>query len=391
MPGAQRRRPAPAAPGPACGAGGSASALRQALGERGAHRRRRREHGELRTAALRLGGILRDDGDDRSFLDERALRVGVLAEGGSTDYEDDVVAGERLAEPGAVGGEVARVERVRLREAGARAEGLLPDRRGEALGERGERGPRLRIVGSGAGDERRRLGLLEQLRELLDRSGVCRGRARTRRSGAAYSCGSGAGACQSSIGTITSAGPRRVCASCQARSSAPGHVLRAHGLVDPDRVLAGEAREPACQERLVGEVAPVLLADGDDERRAVDARGRQRRDRVAEAGCRVQEHERRLSASERIAGRDPDHRALVQREHELEIRGQVDEERHLGRAGVGEDLRHPAPPQDVERGVSDRHRCRSPRRGPIGPHLGAAHVAGEPIPACPRDPRVPRW
>ena len=166
------------------------------------------------------------------------------------------------------------------------------------------------------------------------------------------------------------------------------HVLGAHRLVDPDRVFAGEPGQLPCQERLVGEVAPVLLADGDDQRRAVDARGRQRRDRVSEAGRRVQEHERGLSASERIAGRDPDHRALVQREHELEIRGQVDEERHLGRAGVGEDLRHPAPPQDLERGVSDRHRCRSPRRGPIGPHLGAAHVAGEPTPPAPEIPRA---
>ena len=50
----------------------------------------------------------------------------------------------------------------------------------------------------------------------------------------------------------------------------------------------------------------------------------------------------------------------MQREHELEVRRETDEERHLGRAGVGEDRRQPAPPQDVERGVADRHRSREP-------------------------------
>jgi hypothetical protein len=47
-------------------------------------------------------------------------------------------------------------------------------------------------------------------------------RAGTSRAGAAISCASPAGASQSSIGTITSAGPRAVRASCQARASAPG-------------------------------------------------------------------------------------------------------------------------------------------------------------------------
>ena len=221
VPGAQRaaRR---AAPEPACGAGGSASRC----GRRSASAAHTDAGGASTASCARLrcasAGSSVTTATTRSFLDERALRVGVLAEGGSTHDEDDVVAGERLAEPGAVGREVARVERVRLREACPRAEGLLPDRRDETLGERSERGPRLGIVGSGPGDERRRARPARAAARAPRPRPASAAAARTRRSGAAYSCGSGAGACQSSIGTITSAGPRRVCASCQARSSEPG-------------------------------------------------------------------------------------------------------------------------------------------------------------------------
>jgi hypothetical protein len=57
-------------------------------------------------------------------------------------------------------------------------------------------------------------------------------------------------------------------------------VLRGDRLLDLDGVLAGEARELAREERLVGEVPAVLLADEDDQRRAVDPCGRERADRV---------------------------------------------------------------------------------------------------------------
>ena len=76
--------------------------------------------------------------------------------------------------------------------------------------------------------------------------------------GAARSAGSPAGAAQSSIGTITMRALSRdrlvVCAADGARE-----VLRPGGLVDPDRVVAREPLQPACQERLLCEVATVLL------------------------------------------------------------------------------------------------------------------------------------
>ena len=99
------------------------------------------------------------------------------------------------------------------------------------------------------------------------------------------------------------------------------HVLGTHRLVDPHGVLAREPAQPAREERLGGEVAPVLLADDDHERRAVDARGGERADGVAEPGRRVQDHERGLAAADRPAGRHAHDRALVQREHEAEVAG----------------------------------------------------------------------
>ena len=115
----------------------------------------------------------------------------------------------------------------------------------------------------------------------------------------------------------------------------PGKILRANRLVDPDRVLAGERAQPTCQERLVSQVAAILLTDEDDEWRPIDARGRERADRIAEPGGRVQEHERGLFASDRPARRDTDDRCLVKSEHELEIVRKTCQERHLGRPRVG--------------------------------------------------------
>ena len=131
------------------------------------------------------------------------------------------------------------------------------------------------------------------------------------------------------------------------------HVLRAHGLVDPDGVLAREAVQLAREERLGGEVAPVLLADDDDERRAVDARGGERADGVAEPGGRVQDRERGLAAPDRPAGRHADDRALVQREHEAEVVRQIGQQLDLGRARVREDRGQPVLAPDVEGRLAD--------------------------------------
>ena len=132
-----------------------------------------------------------------------------------------------------------------------------------------------------------------------------------------------------------------------------GHVLGAPGLVDPDRVLAREPVQLAREERLGREMAPVLLADDDEEGCAIDARGGERADRVAEAGGRVQDRERGLAAPDRPARRHADDRALVQPEHEPEVARQVGEQPDLGRSGVREDRRQAVLAPDVERRLAD--------------------------------------
>ena len=153
---------------------------------------------------------------------------------------------------------------------------------------------------------------------------------------------------------MTIAGPFPVTASWYARLIDPGKILRANRLVDPDRVLARERPQPSRQERLVSEMTTILLTDENDERRPVDARGRERSDRVAEPRGRVQERERGLPSSDRPAGRDPDDRCLVKRQHELEVVRKTGEERHLGRPRVGEQRRETPLPKDVDDCVTDR-------------------------------------
>ena len=178
--------------------------------------------------------------------------------------------------------------------------------------------------------------------------------ARTTEPGAAWLAGSPAGALQSSIGAMTIAGPLPRDGFVVRAADRPGKVLRANRLVDPDRILAGERAQPTRQERLVCQVAPILLTDEDDERRPVDARGRERADRVAEPCGRMQQRERGLSASDRPAGRDTDDRCLVKREHELEIVRKTCQERHLGRPRVGKQGRESPVPKDLDDRVTDR-------------------------------------
>jgi hypothetical protein len=118
-------------------------------------------------------------------------------------------------------------------------------------------------------------------------------------------------------------------------------------------VLPREALQLAGQERVEREMTAVLLADDDDERRAVEPRGGDRGDGVAEAGRAVQERECRAAGADRVAACHRDNAALVQREDEGLLVREAREERDLGRAGVGEDRRQLESSEDVERGVAN--------------------------------------
>ncbi len=81
------------------------------------------------------------------------------------------------------------------------------------------------------------------------------------------------------------------------------------------------------------EMTTILLTDEDDEGRPVDARRRERPDRIPEARLWYAGAQGRARPSDRPAGRDPDDRCLVEREHELEIVRKTTEERNLGGPG----------------------------------------------------------
>ena len=180
--------------------------------ERGADRGRVAEHGELDRAAVRLGRVLRDDRHARALAHERPGVEGVLAQRAGADHEHDVVGpsisrsrerragrcpancgwscGKPAAPPNGSWktGQARRSASARSAAQPAALSAPAPATIAGALGVRHYRGERV---------DRRRVGPAE----------------RSERTGPSVSCGSGAGASQSSIGTITIAGPRPVTAS----------------------------------------------------------------------------------------------------------------------------------------------------------------------------------
>jgi hypothetical protein len=323
-----------------------------ALHEGAADGRGRPDDGDLRWAPVHLVGVVADDRDPGARRGEATLGVGRLAEGRRADDEERVVGREPLAQSWSVGGKDAGEQPVVLGEAGARAEGLLEDRRDQALREVDERIPGVGIVGTGADDDRRRTGALEEPDELVDRARIGGRTPHHQLRGGVLPLLVGRGAPvvhRHRDERRPAVGGRLVCGA----GDRTRDVLRAHRLVGPDGVLAREPAESARQERLECQVPPVLLADENDERRAVDAGGGERADRVAQARGRVEQRECRLVACDRPSGRQPDHGALVQGEHEAKVVGKAGEERHLGRAGIAEDRRQAVPAEDVEGRVAD--------------------------------------
>ena len=297
--------------------------------------------------------VVAHERDPRVRLRERSGRIRGLTEDRRPDHEERVVRRELVAQPRPVGGEDARIEPVILREAGPGAEGFLEDGRHEPFGKVGDRRPGFPVVRAGPDHERRRARVGQKRYELVDRllvggSGphdplgrrILTLRIRPREPVVHRHDHDR----RASVGRCLVRGP----------GDRTGHVLRADRLVDPDRILAGKPLEPAGEERLVRQVAAVLLADEHDERSPVDPRGCERADRVSQPGGRVQEDERGLASPDRPARREPDHGRFVEGEHEAEVLREVDEERHFGRAGVPEDRGQSPRPENVVRRVADR-------------------------------------
>ena len=327
--------------------------LRDGGGQLTDHRRDRGEHTQLRGAAVHLVRVVAHDGDPRAGLGESSRDEAGLPEGRSADDEHRVVGGELAAKPGAVRGEHSLVGRVILREACPPAERLLEDGRAELLGELDERRPCRRVVRAGADDERRPLGGGEEGGEGIHRLGIGAARAQHR--------ASRGGGLALLVGGLAPVAHRHdhEGGSPARRGGVVGaldrgrHVVRGGRGLDRHGVRARQPVQPPGQERLVGEVPPVLLADDDDQRRAVDTRGREAAHARAEPRRRVQQDERRLAPGDRVAARHPDHGALVQAEDEAQVVGQAGQERDLGRARIGEHRRQPAAAEEVEGRVAD--------------------------------------
>ena len=247
-----------------------------------------------------------------------------------------------------------------LGKPGAPYERLLPDRTAQPLRQRGDREPAVHAVGARAHDQRRRPSLGDHRGEL----GHVVGRHRARPQHLGWRSGRGV-----LVGRLEPVAHRHdderragrehrlvVCARDRA-----GDVLGAGRQVAPDRILAGQPLElSAGEERLERELAAVLLADHDDQRRANVACVDDRVDRVAKPGRGVEVHERRLAARERVARGDADDRALVQAEHEPDVVGQVGEERDLSRPRVAEDGGETEAAHGLKGRVTDgRHRAQT--------------------------------
>src|ERR687898_881348 len=239
-------------------------------------------------------------------------------------------------------------------------------KRPEALGEADEGFPRLGVVRARADDERRCLRALEKPGELLRRGPIGRGRAND----APRRCVLPLlfGGCAPVVHRHDHESRAALRLGLVRRpADRAGDVLRTNGLLDPDQILAAEPAELAGEEWLEGEVAAILLAGEDDERRPVDARSGERAHRIAQARGRVEEGEGRISPPDRPTRREAHDRALVQAEHKAQVLREVGQERHLGGAGVAEDRHQALLPEDFERRVANRrpthgaqyHGCRS--------------------------------
>ena len=118
------------------------------------------------------------------------------------------------------------------------------------------------------------------------------------------------------------------------------HVFGPGRLVAPLHVRFRKLRELAVQQRLQREVAPVLLAGGDDERGPGVVGVDHHPHRVAEAGGRVEVDEGGATRGLGVAVSHREDRGFLKAEDVVEVVREVLQERQLGRARVAEDRGH---------------------------------------------------
>ena len=141
-------------------------------------------------------------------------------------------------------------------------------------------------------------------------------------------------------------------------------IVAAAQLLRPFGHRRSERDEIAGEPRLGHQMPCVLLAGGDDERRLARLGGDQHAHRVAEAAHRVQVDEGGAAGGERPSVGHADRGRLLKAEHVANV-GRVDErvhQRHLGRAGIAEDMGYALIAQDVDENVAraSGHRISGP-------------------------------
>ena len=211
---------------------------------------------------MRLRRVVRDHDHPGAGFDERPQGERVLAEDRSSDAQDKVPAGQGRAKPGAVGREEAGKERVVLRETGASAERLLPDRAAQSFRQPDECGPGVGVGSSRAGDDRWRLGAFDQRRQLGDRLlvGCLRPERPLRRSGLGV-----AGGLEPVVHRDDDERRPSAC-HCFVPGAVdrPGNVPRQERQIDADGIVARQVLEPPREKGLQREMSPVLLPDEND-------------------------------------------------------------------------------------------------------------------------------
>ena len=231
------------------------------------------------------------------------------------------------------------------------------DRRAERFGHRDQLGHRVALGHAAAGEDRRVLRAERAARPLVGSPppaaarGVS-GRLNRRHVWQAAACPT-TSIC-TSIGSDRNTGPvGGVSAVCTARRTATGrsctrctsHAHLVHGRVDLDHL--------APQDRLFEHQPAVLLAGGDQQRRPFAIGVVEHAHRVAQAARDVQVDDAQAARGHRVAVGHRHHGHFLQAEDVLKppVADQRVVQRHLGRAGIAEDVPHAEAGEQVEEGL----------------------------------------